>query len=565
LPVTPTYPGVYIQELPSSVHTIVGVPTSVAAFVGSAPRGVVNTPVQVNSFADYERSFGGLDPTSPMSYAVFLFFLNGGNIAQIVRAGAAPPRPAANPNPAGGAAPANQNPGDPPPVDPIPGPAPASARIGLVDNQDDQLVLVATSEGEWGNHLVVAVDNQNVFPADPANPAAPPRFNLTITDAASNAVERYTNLTVAPGPNEISRALAQSALMTVDETSTPKTLPKLPDPKSPDKPITFVVPPEKPAGALPLAPEELANKNGSRGVDIGTVDVPGDEGLRSGIYALVEADIFNMLCLPTHPKATYSSDDLDRAASFCVKQRAMLIVDPPDAWSKEQLLTFEKAVGQPALTKDRENAAVYYPNLLVADPVTKSTLQLGPCGAVAGLWAATDDARGVWKAPAGTTATIGGIRDLAAHVGDPESGVLNPIAVNALRSIPLVGPVAWGARTADGADVLGSQWKYIPVRRTALFIEESLRRGTQWVVFEPNDEPLWSAIRLNVGSFMNSLFKQGAFQGSTPSDAYLVKCDAGNNPQSSINQGVVNILVGFQPLLPAEFVIISIQQLVGQL
>jgi len=143
-------------------------------------------------------------------------------------------------------------------------------------------------------------------------------------------------------------------------------------------------------------------------------------------------------------------------------------------------------------------------------------------------------------------------------------GELNPIGVNCLRSIPLAGPVIWGARTCQGADLLTSEWKYVPIRRTALFIEESLRRGTQWIVFEPNDEPLWAAIRLNVGAFMQGLFLQGAFQGTSPQQAYFVKCDAENNPQASIDLGVVNILVGFAPLYPAEFVVIQIQQIAGQ-
>jgi len=150
-------------------------------------------------------------------------------------------------------------------------------------------------------------------------------------------------------------------------------------------------------------------------------------------------------------------------------------------------------------------------------------------------------------------------------MSDLENGRLNPLGVNCLRSFPVIGPVAWGARTMRGADVLTDQWKYLPVRRLALFIEESLYRGTQWIVFEPNDEPLWSSIRLNVGAFMNSLFRQGAFQGRTPRDAYLVKCDAQNNPQNDIDRGIVNILVGFAPLKPAEFVIIHIQQLAGQI
>jgi uncharacterized protein len=145
-----------------------------------------------------------------------------------------------------------------------------------------------------------------------------------------------------------------------------------------------------------------------------------------------------------------------------------------------------------------------------------------------------------------------------------ENGTLNPLGINCLRAFPNIGHVVWGARTLEGSDVLASQWKYVPVRRLALYIEESLFRGTQWVVFEPNDEPLWSQIRLNLGAFMQTLFRQGAFQGTTPREAYLVKCDRETTTQDDINRGVVNILVGFAPLKPAEFVVIKIQQLAGQ-
>ena len=188
----------------------------------------------------------------------------------------------------------------------------------------------------------------------------------------------------------------------------------------------------------------------------------------------------------------------------------------------------------------------------------------GPCGAVAGVWASTDSSRGVWKAPAGTAATITGIANFTAQVDDGECGTLNPLAVNTLRTMPAVGPVVWGARTTVGVDQAPNQWKYLPIRRLALYIEESLRRGTLWSVFEPNDEPLWSSLRLNVTTFMQGLFRQGAFQGSTPADAYVVQCDANNNPQDQIDLGIVNILVGFAPLYPAEFVIINIQQQAGQ-
>ena len=171
----------------------------------------------------------------------------------------------------------------------------------------------------------------------------------------------------------------------------------------------------------------------------------------------------------------------------------------------------------------------------------------------------------MWKAPAGTDAVLRGVQALDVVLTDPENGVLNPLGMNCLRNLPAFGPVVWGARTLRGSDQLASEWKYIPVRRLALFLEESLYRGTQWVVFEPNDEPLWAQIRLNVGAFMNNLFRQGAFQGRTPREAYLVKCDAESTTQNDINLGIVNIIVGFAPLKPAEFVIIKIQQLAGQI
>jgi Bacteriophage tail sheath protein len=555
--VTPTYPGVYIEEVQSSVHTIVGVPTSVAAFVGYAARGLVDTPVQVNSWADYQRAFGGLDSSSPMSYAAFLFFMNGGNSAQIVRASATDKS----------GAPAK-----------IAIPPAAATPAGAVPAP---LILVATSPGTWGNRLTVTVDTDNLVTAG--------LFNLTITDGGSGAVESYTGLSVSasaagtPGTG-IATALASSALMNVDPTSAATQAPEPgtynwagPVPAAETAPTSATPAGGTPAGGTPAGgtPAATPPAGSSKGADINpnSLAVPGDQAAKTGIYALLQADIFNILCLPTNPAVqTYPGSTLSLAAEFCAQQRAMLLVDPPTTWSQVPL-TFETVAGTgPDGPKTlaisgsyTANAAIYYPNLQFADPVTNTTVQLGPCGAVAGVWASTDDARGVWKAPAGTAAALTGISNLSVPINDSESGVLNPIAVNCLRTLPLIGPVSWGARTAAGADELASQWKYIPVRRTALFIEESIRRGTQWAVFEPNDEPLWSSVRLNIGAFMNSLFKQGAFQGSTPAEAYLVQCDADNNPQSSINLGILNILVGFQPLVPAEFVIIQIEQLAGQL
>ena len=190
---------------------------------------------------------------------------------------------------------------------------------------------------------------------------------------------------------------------------------------------------------------------------------------------------------------------------------------------------------------------------------------IGASGTVAGLFARTDATRGVWKAPAGTEARLENVQSLAYTLTDLQNGALNPLGVNCLRTFPVYSHICWGARTLDGADQLASEWKYIPIRRLALFIEESLFRGTKWVVFEPNDEPLWAQIRLNVGVFMNGLFRQGAFQGSTPQEAYFVKCDKETTTQADRNLGIVNIEVGFAPLKPAEFVVITIQQIAGEL
>jgi hypothetical protein len=219
-----------------------------------------------------------------------------------------------------------------------------------------------------------------------------------------------------------------------------------------------------------------------------------------------------------------------------------------------------------AATGTTRNAAVYWPRIMAADPLEQFRVRQMPAsGAIAGVIARTDAERGVWKAPAGTEASLRGTQGLSYLLTDMENGPLNKVAINALRTFPAFGSVVWGARTRAGSDDTPDDYKYVPVRRLALFLEESLFRGTQWVVFEPNAEPLWAQIRLNVGAFMNNLFRQGAFEGTTPAQAYLVRCDASTTTQNDIDLGRVNILVGFAPLKPAEFVVLQIQQLAGQL
>jgi phage tail sheath protein FI len=322
----------------------------------------------------------------------------------------------------------------------------------------------------------------------------------------------------------------------------------------------------------------LAQKAAVAGVDgvtlPKTADLVGKEADFTGIYALEKIDLFNMLSLPDATRAdpgnpnkldaNVSPNDIYAAAmTYCQKRRAFLLIDPPPEVNDVDSATDWKSSD---LTVHEKDGAAFFPRLRLPDPLNDFQLRtFAPSGVVAGLYARIDANRGVWKAPAGTEATLNGVQGLVYKLTDAENGALNPLGLNCFRNFPIYGNVSWGARTLVGSDAEGSEWKYVPVRRLALYIEESLFRGTKWVVFEPNDEPLWAQIRLNVGAFMNTLFRQGAFQGKTPREAYLVKCDKETTTQDDINRGIVNILVGFAPLKPAEFVIIKIQQLAGQI
>jgi phage tail sheath protein FI len=325
--------------------------------------------------------------------------------------------------------------------------------------------------------------------------------------------------------------------------------------------------------------DALAQKDTKRGSD-GTglplaVDLIGDPGSFTGVYALDKVDLFNLLCLPDVTRAkpgNPAQSDLDltsqnsvfgAAMTYCTGRRAFLLIDArPEVRDVASAVDW-KSTG---LTVHDKNGAAYFPRLKLGDPLNNFQLRtFAPCGVIAGLYSRIDATRGVWKAPAGTEATLSGVQGLVYKLTHNENGVLNPLGLNCVRIFPVYGPISWGARTLVGADADASEWKYVPVRRTALFLEESLYRGTKWVVFEPNDEPLWSQIRLNLGAFMQGLFRQGAFQGKTPQEAYFVKCDKETTTQDDINRGVVNILVGFAPLKPAEFVIIQIQQIAGQI
>jgi Bacteriophage tail sheath protein len=530
MPATLTYPGVYIEEIPSGVRTITGVATSITAFLGRAPLGPTNEPTTINSFGDFERQFGGLDVNYPMSYAVCDFYANGGSQAIIVRL--------------------EKN--------------SANAKNGDVN-------LEAGSPGTWGNALVYVVDSKGITDdvATRFGIAKADLFNLTIyDDPGSGVVEQFLNvaITTGAGSRRLDRVL-------VDESNLVAV--QLKNDGTPDLPVAR--PADSAAAEDPADPaaDPTKFKKFTGGVDSDALtaegDFVGDENNKTGMYALAKADLFNLLCIPADTRGGDTPKEVyQKAMVYCAARRAMLVVDPPAAWGANKETAAAKAVaGLSALGLtgvEARNAALYFPRVIESDPQLNGQLDtFVPCGIIAGVMARTDTQRGVWKAPAGLDASLNATQGLQANLNDAENGMLNPLGINCLRFFPASGRVVWGSRTLRGADQLADEYKYVPVRRLALYIEESLYRATQWVVFEPNDEPLWAQIRLNVGAFMNGLFRQGAFQGQKPSDAYFVKCDKETTPQDQINLGIVNIVVGFAPLKPAEFVVIKIQQMAGQI
>lgn len=537
-----TYPGVYIEEVSSGVRTITGVATSITAFVGRAAAGPTDDPTMLTSFGDFERRFGGLDLASPMSYTVRDFFLNGGSLALVVRV--------------------------------VHGDARA-ATIALDDGASPStgIVLEATSRGAWGNRLAATIDHDTDRALPRTSPAATDetRFNLAV---------RYQP---RPGREEfVTETFGAVSLTPGDARYLPLVLERESALVRVGGPLPSTRPPSNVTQVGSQAIRTWINADAGSGEDgsaIDDTDYIGDQDGKKGVYALNRADLFNLLCIPPASRDTSSLPSNYTATSapvwqaalaLCVSRRAMLIVDSDPLWASQVTNAVDHAIdgrndlGLAGL--GARNAALYFPCVRQADPLRDSRLDtFVPSGIIAGIIARTDVQRGVWKAPAGIDASLDGVQDLQVNLNDLENGLLNPFGINCLRSMGVNGRIVWGARTLRGANESADEYKYLPVRRLALFLEESLYRGTQWAVFEPNDEPLWAQVRLNVGAFMQGLFRQGAFQGATQRDAYFVKCDRQTTTQNDINLGILNVVVGFAPLKPAEFVVIQIQQMTGQI
>lgn len=494
--------GGSIEEQVPGARSIGGVPSSITAFIGRAPRGPVDEPVSVTSSVEYDGVFGGLWTQSALGHSVHDFFRQGGTTAIIVRV--------------------HQHMAD------------DTASI-LLGSGTSRLTLEAASPGAWGARLSVVVDRVT-------NSADTTVFNLTVVDGGTGRVEQFPELSLSPSSSRRIDAVLelQSSLVRL--------------------------PGELPSTAMNALPQEGTATGGNDGGWVGAANYTTGPDLRSGhrgVYALEQVGLVNLIVVPPYtPSGDIDEQVITDTIEFAGTRGAMMIMDPPAAWTRAaSAVEGVSAAGFPVSS----HAAVYFPRIRQPDPVRDNRVAtFAPSGAVAGVIARTVATHGVWKAPAGIVATLDGVTDLSVRLTDDEMGELSRLGVNCLNALPGAGHFVWGARTLEGADELGSQWKYLPVRRTALYIESSLDRGLAWVASEPNDEITWSEIKLAVGDFLNQLFRQGAFAGQTGAESYFVTCDDTTTNQKDIDAGIVNIVVGFAPLKPAEFVVLELQQTAGE-
>lgn len=533
MPATLTYPGIYIEEVPSNSHSITAAPTSVTVFIGPTHPFKTNTEhwneaVQIFSFTDYEREFGGLFTVDwladDVGRAVYEFFLNGGSVAYVVAVRAQ------FLDPTGATA------------DPTITPPTLTVKSG-----SSSIEFTGREPVDAHRRLMLTLTN-----VTSSTGATGPKDLADIVLAYGLRTETYRGVSLADGGKTLEQRLGTadspvSALVTVSTSGGYPTV--------------------WPAA---LAPQALTQKF----PDYFTTYQPSPyaEAFAED-KSLDKVDVFNLLLTP----GVWDPTVVSEALAFCERKRAFMIVDPPaDAVADDsgrgpkgarpligQVMNDE--IPQHSIPKS-QNGALYFPYLRSTDVETGEPLTVAPSGFVAGVFAREDANRGVWKAPAGLETIIADTTGVVAsgRLTDARQGTLNPLGVNCLRGFPGIGTVVFGARTLVAHNPAFQQYRYVPVRRMALFLEQSLYANLGWATFEPNDLPLWTAIRMTIESFMVGLYQAGAFQGSTPTQAFRVVCDATTTTPDDQANGVVNVVVAFAPLKPAEFVVIKLAQLAGQ-
>ena len=528
-------PGVYIEERPSGSMPLQGVGTAVAAFVGftetyraeagdpTDPAGV--KPQLVTSWPQYERVYGGFAAGIMLPHAVKGFFENGGGLCYVVRI----PRD-------GGEAPRRA----------LPAVGRAGVETMVVEALDPaaRVEVVIEPTAPAPSATSAAAGSEGAAPEAAAQ-------DFTLKAISGDVEEEYPGVTLGGrGSRTVEKAvndrskLIRVEVRNVSGLSAAERMPAV---------GRYALTPSAPtAGAV--SPQQLE----------------GSESERTGYQGLAIADEVTMVAIPdlitvaTGPDGSFDADTYlagqGRLVDWCEGNRRMAILDAPPGLNAQRALEWRTALG-----KDSAFGAAYYPHLVIANPLARPGATAGekfltvpPSGHLAGVWARTDATRGVWKAPANEV--VRGVTRLAAEITSGEQDLLNPAQVNCIRSFGTNGIRVWGARTLAATD---QSWRYINVRRLFTYIEESIRRGTQWVVFEPNDSDLHARVRRTAAAFLRGLWMQGALVGATPEQAFYILCDESNNPPSSVDEGKLIVDVGIAPVKPAEFVIFRISQWQG--
>jgi hypothetical protein len=537
----PPYPGVHLREAPSGAQTISGASTSVAAFVGFLPPDKFADGIEVDeanrvfSWAEFQRKYGGLDSNSETSYAVQQFFNNGGSEAWIVAVGASA--------------------------------APIATLEVPSDGSDPALTISAKRSGAGGEDISVAI-----YPPEESDGT----YTLIVREESGDG---ETHAAIANADGEVTKAEIDelnddSSLISVTVGSDP-----IQEPTGQSGSASSPHEDDFDALSMPTSPpsDAISFPLTSGNISQLTTAIAGDNTNPSAFTALddIEPATFNILCVPDAYKiggVEYANDSTSvgtnwgsiytEASKYIQDKNAFMIVDLPEGLpGGTDALSHAQDWADSARYK---NAAIYYPATEIADALDDyARRNVGPSGTMAGLYARIDSARGIWKAPAGTEARMRGASP-SIVVGDMRNGKFNESGINVLREFAGYGPVSWGARTLVGTDSGNPDNKYVPVRRMTLFLKQSLLTGLKWAVFEPNAEPLWTTIRQTVRGFMNGLYRQGAFKGETAREAFFVRCDSSTTTPEDINKGIVNVVVGFAPLKPAEFVVVTLKQIAGQ-
>ena len=502
----PTYlsPGVYVQEVSSGSKPIEGVGTAVAAFVGFTERGPANAPTLVTNWTQFSQVFGDFVEGSYLAHAVYGYFLNGGGAAYVVRVGADGTSP----------------------------PAPARAEVaGRGEPGRPMYRITAVEGGAPGEDISVEI-------SDPGE-AGDDTFKVTVS-RGGKVEETFDNLSGRKGPQNAVTAIRQrSKLIRLEEVGSGGTL----------------TVPEK--GRV-----NLTSASPAGGLRVTADDYVGSSADRTGFAGLEAVDEVTMLTVPDL-MAAYRRGIIDLETVQAV-QLAMIahcelmgdrvaIIDAPPGLNAQQIKEWrvDKA------GYDSKYAALYWPWIKVFDPLQGALSLVPPGGHMAGIWARSDDTRGVHKAPANEV--VRGAVSLELQITKAEHDQLNPVGINCIRSFPGRGIRVWGARTISS----DPEWRYLNVRRLFNYVEESILEGTQWVVFEPNDSRLWDAVKRNITAFLRRVWRDGALFGTTQAEAFFVKCDAENNTQDTIDVGQLIIDIGIAPVKPAEFVVFRIAQFAG--